>query len=80
MAVAMRSRNVVAETIMNRTPAQNTMPSAVCHGTLPCSTIVNAKNALRPMPGATAFAVTPCGPPSSAMHFVNAARAALATT
>ena len=28
------------------TPDQNTMPSAVCHGTLSCSTMVKAKKAL----------------------------------
>ena len=54
IASAMCSRSGVADTTRNSTPAQNTMPSAVCHGTLFCRTIVNAKNALRPMPGATA--------------------------
>ena len=54
IASAICSRSGVADTARNSTPAQNTIPSAVCHGTLFCSTIVNAKNALRPMPGATA--------------------------
>ena len=49
-----RSRNRVAETRRNSTPAQNTMPSPVCQGTLFCSTIVKAKNAFSPIPGATA--------------------------
>src|SRR4030095_11129910 len=54
MASAICSRNGVAETIRNSTPAQDTIPSATGHGTRCCNTIVNAKNALRPMPGATA--------------------------
>jgi hypothetical protein len=54
MAIAIVSRNGVAERSRNSTPAQNTMPSAVCHGTCCCNTIVTAKNAFRPMPGATA--------------------------
>ena len=54
IASAMCSRSGVADTTRNSTPAQKTMPSAVCHGTLSCRTIVNAKKALRPMPGATA--------------------------
>ena len=62
IAIAICSRRGVADTSRNSTPAQNTMPSAVCHGTWFCSTIVNAKNAFRPMPGATAngsFAYSP---------------------
>ena len=54
MAIAICSRSGVADTMRNSTPAQNTMPSAVGHGTCCCSTIVNVKNALSPMPGATA--------------------------
>ena len=54
MASAMCSRNGVAETTRNSTPAQKTIPSAVCHGTRDCSTIAKVKNAFRPMPGATA--------------------------
>ena len=38
--MAIGSRSGVAETSRNNTPAQNTMPSATGHGTLPCSTIV----------------------------------------
>ena len=54
MASAICSRSGVADTTRNSTPAQNTMPRAVCHGTLLWITIVNAKNALSPIPGATA--------------------------
>src|SRR5436309_8977347 len=67
MASAIRSRGGVADTTRNSTPAQNTMPSAVCHGTLLCNTIVNAKNALRPMPGATANGRRAYRPMSSVM-------------
>ena len=67
MASAIRSRSGVADTTRNSTPAQNTMPSAVCHGTLLCNTIVNAKNALRPMPGATANGRRAYRPMSSVM-------------
>ena len=54
MASATRSRMGVADTSRNSTPAQNTMPSAVCQGTWCCRINVYAKNALSPMPGATA--------------------------
>ena len=54
IASAIASRSGVVETSRNSTPDQNTMPSAVCHGTLLWRTIVKAKKALRPMPGATA--------------------------
>ncbi len=54
IAVASRSRSGVPEIARNSTPAQNTMPSAVGHGTCSPTTIVYAKKAFRPMPGATA--------------------------
>ncbi len=54
IARAIISRSGVVETSTNSAPAQNTMPSAVCHGTWFCRTIVNAKNAFSPIPGATA--------------------------
>ena len=63
----MCSRSGVADTTRNSTPAQKTMPSAVCHGTLACRTIVNAKKALRPMPGATANGRRAYRPISSVM-------------
>ena len=40
IAIATRSRSGVAETSRNSTPAQNTIPSAVCHGTWFCRMIV----------------------------------------
>ena len=57
----------MADTTRNSTPAQNTMPSAVCHGTFCWRTIVNAKNALSPIPGATANGRRAYSPISSVM-------------
>lgn len=54
IASAICSRTGVADTTRNNTPAQNTMPSAVGHGTWFCRIRVKAKKALSPMPGATA--------------------------
>jgi hypothetical protein len=47
-------RGGVIDTSRKRTPAQNTIPRAVCHGTPSLLMMVYAKKALRPMPGATA--------------------------
>ena len=54
MAFAIVSRTGVTEIKRNSTPAQKTIPSAVCHQTFCVKMMVNVKKALMPMPGATA--------------------------
>ena len=53
MASTTSLRALNAASTAKMTPAQNTQPSAVCHGILPLWTITNVKSAFMPMPGAT---------------------------
>ena len=53
IARTIAARSPVTDTTAKITPAQNTMPSAVGHGTFWPSTIPKVKNALMPIPGAT---------------------------